>query len=486
MLKDIKKNRLKKRDELRKRGIDPYPSVSRAHTPIKDVLLKFDELLKTPVSISVTGRIMSMRSHGGATFLDLRDASGALQALFKRDVISKEQYAVLESLIDIGDILWLTGMPFRTKRGAATLEVGEFAILAKTVRPLPEKWHGLKDREERYRKRYLDFIFNPSARAVFEVRSRVIRELRNILDAGGFFEVETPILQVIPGGALARPFKTELNALNLNLYLRIAPELYLKRLLVGQFEKVYELGRAFRNEGMDRSHNPEFTLLEAYMAYENAEGLMRFVESTLTTLIQNIIGQEVIAYEGHTIGMRLPWQRIEYGKLLHTYTGISMDTISMPQLRKVMKNLAITVGKQANKWELIDELYKKTCQPKLLAPTFIVDHPVEISPLAKKKPDDPTKVERFQLIIGGIEIVNGFSELNDPGDQRDRFKTQERLRRDGTKDIHRMDKDFIEALEYGMPPAAGLGIGIDRLVMLLTNTHNIRDVILFPTMKPKK
>lgn len=448
-IEKLKKVRLQKLKNLQKAGINPYPAqVLRTHTN-REALENFSKLSKKPASgrsaagrkITLVGRIRSIREHGGSTFCHIEDGSTSLtaggsaqiQIYFKQDKVGKKEYQLFLDNIDIGDFIEVTGVLFKTKKGEKTLEVAKWRILVKTLLPLPEEWFGLKDVEERFRKRYLDLILNKEIKEKFVKRSEIIKKIRNFLDDDGFLEVETPELQSLAGGAKARPFKTHLNALNMDLYLRIAPELYLKRLLIGGFEKVYEMGRSFRNEGMDREHNPEFTMLEFYVAYWDYETMMKFIEKLLASLDKKIF--------------KPPFKRIEYSKI---------------------------VKKDEN------EAFKKIKEP-----TFVINHPIELSPLSKKLEKNSKKVARFQLIVSGFEIANGFSEINDPIDQKERFEAQEKQRKKGDKEAHQFDKEFIEALEYGMPPAAGIGIGIDRLVVLLTGSKTLREVILFPTMRPK-
>jgi lysyl-tRNA synthetase, class II len=432
-LENLKQVRLKKLEDLKKTGINPYPAeVLRTHTN-KEALDNFNKLLKK--KITLVGRIRSIRGHGGSTFFNIEDGSAQIQAYLKKDSVGGKDYDLFLNTIDIGDFVELSGILFKTKKGEKTLEVKKWKILTKAILSTPSEWYGLEDIEERFRKRYLDLILNKEVKEKFIKRSQIIGKIRKFLNENGFLEVETPMLQTIAGGAKARPFKTHLNALDIDLYLRIAPELYLKRLLVGGLEKVYEIGRNFRNEGMDREHNPEFTMLEFYAAYWNYETMMDFTEKLLKSLDQKI-------FKGK-------FKKIEYDKIV------------------------------GNKDE-------KEVFGKIKEPTFVINHPTEISPLSKKLDNDPQKVARFQLVVNGLEICNGFSELNDPLDQKERFDAQEKERRAGNQETHPYENDFIEALEYGMPPAAGIGIGIDRLVVLLTESKTLREIILFPTMKPKE
>ena len=470
---NILKNRLKKLEAIKKAGINPYPTKSFKTHEVQGVLTDFAKLAGAKTKVVLCGRLRSIREHGGLTFFNFEDETGAIQALLNREKIGQKQYQFFADIFDIGDFIEVSGVLFATKRGEKTVEVVDFRILAKSLLPLPEKWHGLQDVEERFRKRYLDLIMNPEVKTKFRMRSKILEYLRKILWANDFLEVETPILQPIPGGALARPFKTHLNALKLDLYLRVAPELYLKRLLVGGFEKIYEIGRCFRNEGMDAYHNPDFTILELYWAYQNRDGLMEFVEKMMTDLVQRIKGGTEFDYQGNKIDFKIPWARISFRDLILKYAGIDIEKASDAVLRKKIK-----AEKGADRCKLLDELYKEICRPKLIQPTFLVDHPVGMAVLAKAKEQEPKYADRFQLIVGGIEMINGFSELNDPREQRKRFEGQKIA-------TERKDKDFLEALEYGMPPAAGIGIGIDRLIILLTDCHSLREAILFPTMRPR-
>ncbi len=491
-IEDIKKDKEKKLENIKNKGIDPYPAKTERNASLYFVKNNFDELERLQKEIIIAGRIMAKREHGGSTFCVLYDGTEKLQIYLKKDKLGDENYEFFIENLEVGDFVQVSGVLFLTKRGEKTLNVSEYKILAKALLPLPEKWHGLTDIEERYRKRYLDILMNEDVKKRFLTRSKIVRLLREFLNKEGFIEVETPILQTIPGGALARPFKTHLNALNLDLYLRVAPELYLKRLLVAGFERVFEIGRCFRNEGMDATHNPDFTMMECYSAYQDYNDFMDMTEKLFRYIVSNIVDNEVlhITYgkEGdlHKIHFEKEFERVDFVELLKRHTGIDYDALSRDELLTEAKKLNVSVDDYANKGKIADEIYKDYVRPKIIQPTFMMNHPIELSPLAKKKKDDPTKVERFQLIIAGIEVVNAFSELNDPKDQYERFKEQEKNAEAGDEEAQRMDMDFIEALEYGMPPAVGMGIGIERLVSLLTNAHHIREVILFPTMRPKR
>lgn len=483
VLDDIRNERLKKLETLEKSGVDAYPANTGAHRQIGEILAKFSAFARAKKKVAVAGRIMAKREHGGSTFCDLKDASGKIQIFFKEDVLG-DLYRLFSDTADVGDFVEVSGKLFQTKRGENTIEVALWRMLAKSFLPLPEKWHGLQNIEERFRKRYLDLLMNDEVRLRFVLRSNIIASFRAFLEKEGFQEFETPLLQPMAGGALARPFKTHHNALALDLYLRIAPELYLKRLLVGGFEKIYEIGRNFRNEGIDMTHNPEFTMLELYAAYWDEEDMMKFVERVVLGLIKAIFKKPEFAYQGQTIKIKAPFLRVTFRNLLKKYALIAeYDNETRDSLALTARRLGIDVAAHEGKGKIADEIYKKICRPKIIEPTFIVEHPLDISPLAKAKIGVRDTARRFQLIIGGMEIMNGFAELNDPQDQRARFEGQMKMRGGGEEEAHEFDVDFVEALEYGMPPAAGLGIGIDRLVMLFTDTKNIREVVLFPTLR---
>ena len=407
-----------------------------------------------------------------------------IQIYFKKDILG-ENYDLAIVALDIGDFIEAEGKLFKTKKGEETLEVINWRMLSKSLLPLPEKWHGLQDVEERFRRRYLDLLMNEAVRVRFVARSKIVNALRGFLEKNGFLEVETPMLQSIPGGALARPFKTHHNALDSDFYLRIAPELYLKRLLVGGLEKIYELGKCFRNEGIDASHNPEFTMAELYAAYWDEEKMTDFVEDIFLALVKILGKKQEIEFQGKKIVFKKKFTRIGFKELLRRYAQVvDYDRETRESLSVRAKQLGIEVGTHESKGKIADEIYKKICRPYLVQPTFVVNHPLDISPLAKKA-EKEGEVRRFQLIAGGMELANGFSELNDPLDQRKRFEEQEKIRGGGEEEAHRIDEDYLEAMEYGMPPAAGLGIGIDRVVMLFTDTKNVREILLFPTMKPR-
>lgn len=480
---ELRKIRLKKLEALKKAGIEPYPALTKRILTISEALKDFNAISRSKKEVVLVGRIRSLREHGGSTFLHIEDGSDVLQAYFKKDRLGEKGYIFFLANFDIGDFIEVRGILFKTKKGEKTIEVADFKMLAKSLLPLPEKWHGLQDIEERFRKRYLDLLFNSEVKKKFELRSAIIREIRGFLEKQGFLEVETPILQPLYGGAKAKPFKTRLEALDLDLYLRISPELYLKRLLVAGFEKVYEIGRCFRNEGMDRTHNPDFTMLEFYWAFADYKDLMKLTEEMFEETLKKIFGTLKIKYEGKEINFKTPWPRVEFSELVRKYTKINLDEISKEALEKEAKKLGLEP--QGEKAEISDQIYKKICRPKIWQPTFVLHHPLGAFPLAKQNEKNRQKTANFQLVAADFELVNAFSELNDPLEQRKRFEEQEKIFKGGFEEAQRLDQDFLEALEHGMPPAAGFGMGIDRLTALLTDSHSLREVILFPTMRPK-
>jgi len=486
---ELIKQRIKKIDELKEMGINPYGAPFPAADHAADLIGKYgstpkEALEADSVMCSLAGRIVAYRDFGKAAFAHVQDASGRIQIYLKKDVLG-DRHKLLKKL-DIGDIIGVEGKLFRTRTDELTVEVEKFELLAKSVRPLPEKWHGLKDVETRYRQRYVDLIVNPEVRANFAKRSVIIRGVRDFLEAKGFIEVETPMMHQIPGGATARPFKTFHNALGIDLYLRIAPELYLKRLLVGGYERVYELNKNFRNEGISTRHNPEFSMLEFYIANRDYNFLMSFTEELLCEVALKAAGALKIPYGEWEIDLTPPWPRLPMLEALEKNgvpAEIFRDAAKATSWGRA-EGIDIPTGSSMGK--ILDEIFKEKVEPGLIQPTFITDHPVELSPLAKRKPENPGLVERFELFICGRELANAFSELNDPFDQKGRFLEQVEAKQAGDDEAHWMDEDFIRALEYGMPPAAGEGIGIDRLVMLLTNSQSIRDVVLFPQLKPEQ
>ncbi len=480
---EIKKNRIKKLKAIENAGFLAYPGQTKRTHTCQEALESFSKLARMKKEIILAGRIMSLRQHGGLVFSHIEDGSAQIQVLFKKDRIGEKSFQFFLDNFDIGDFIENRGILFKTKKGEKTLEIADYKILAKSLLPLPEKWHGLKDVEERYRKRYLDLIFNPKIKEKFELRSKIVKELRSFLESKGFLEVETPVLQSVYGGATAKPFKTHLNALNINLYLRISPELYLKRLLVSGFEKVYEIGRCFRNEGIDRAHNPDFTMLEFYWAYADYKDLMKFTEEMLIKILKILFGKTIIEYNGKKLNFKAPLKRIEFNQLFKKYTKIDLEEINEDALIKEAKKLGIE--NKGGKFEIADEIFKKVIKSKIEQPCFIIHYPAEAFPLAKPLDNNSEKSASFQLIVAGIELIKAYSELNNPIAQKQKFEEQEKIFKTGFKQAQRMDKDYIEALEYGMPPAAGWGMGIDRLTALLTDSHSLREVILFPTMRSK-
>jgi len=472
-----------KMKELSARGVEPFGEKYEFTHYAKNIIEQFEQLENQKVSIA--GRIMSVRGHGKASFANLMDMSGRIQVYFRQDVVGEEAYGIF-NLLDIGDIVGINGRVFKTKRGEVSVEVQSFTLLTKSLRPLPEKWHGLKDVETRYRQRYLDLITNPEVRDIFVTRSKIISATRRYLDQLGFLEVETPVLHPIAGGASARPFITHHNALDMDMYLRIAPELYLKRLIVGGFEKVYELGRVFRNEGISYKHNPEFTMIEIYQAYANYEDVMHITEEVIAYVAQEVLGTTKIMYQEQEVDLTPPWNRLSMLDAICEKAGADFRAVtSQEEALSMARKIGLAVDKNTDIGNIINMAFEEFVEPTLIQPTFIMDHPVEISPLAKRKASNPRFTDRFEAFIFGREMANGFSELNDPIDQKERFLKQVAQRAAGDDEAHMMDEDFVTALEYGLPPTGGLGIGIDRLVMLLTNSHSIRDVILFPHMRHK-
>lgn len=482
-LSELKKVRLEKLQELQEAGIDPFGGRFERNSNAQTIIESFDAL--EGQSVRLAGRIMSKRRHGKAGFADLQDLTGSIQLYLRKEDVGEEAYELFKKL-DIGDILGVEGDVFRTQKGEISVHVRQFEYLSKSLNPLPEKWHGLKDVELRYRQRYVDLIVNPEVRDVFIKRSRIIKEMRNYLDNLGFLEVETPMMHPIPGGATARPFITHHNTLDMDLYLRIAPELYLKRLLVGGLEKVYEINRSFRNEGISTRHNPEFTMLEIYQAYADYEVMMELTENLIASTVQKITGSLQVEFDGQIIDFTTPWRRIPMLEAIKEHSGVDFSSLKTDEeARQAAAGLGMKVDKNATRGELINEVFEAFVEDKLIQPTFIYGHPVEISPLAKRNREHPEFTDRFEVFIMQREIANAFSELNDPIDQKERFMKQVEKRACGDAEAHMMDEDYINALEYGMPPAGGLGIGIDRLVMLITGSTSIRDVILFPTLRPR-
>lgn len=484
-ISEIQKIRLKKLEDLKNMGVAPFGNKFSCSHNLRQIKDSFDELENQMVKIA--GRIMAIRGHGKAAFFDIQDQSGKVQMYLKKDNVSDETFK-LYSLLDIGDIVGIEGTVFKSKRGEISVSVSNLTLLSKSLRPLPEKWHGLKDPDIRYRQRYLDLITNPEVKQTFLTRSKIITAMRRYLDDKGFVEVETPVLSPIAGGAAARPFITHHNALDIDLYLRIATELYLKRLIVGGFEKVYELGKDFRNEGISIKHNPEFTMMELYQAYADYKDMMALMEDMVAYIANEVLGTTIVNYQGEEIDLTPPWNRMTMIEAVKHFTEVDFNLIkSDEEARNIARKLHIEeVGEQDTKGKILNLIFEEKVEANLVQPTFIYDYPIEISPLAKKIADNPNFTYRFEAFITGREMANAFSELNDPIDQKERFLQQLKEREAGDEEAHAFDEDYIIALEHGMPPTGGLGVGIDRLVMLLTDSYSIRDVILFPTMRPKQ
>ena len=479
--------RRQKLDQLREQGIEPYPYRFEVSSSFAHIREQYEEKLESGERSEgvyhLAGRITGWRGKGKMTFLDLRDASGQLQAMVTVNNLGEEAYAQLK-LLDLGDIIGITGPIAKTKMGELSIAATEIVLLSKSLRPLPEKYHGLTDVDLRYRQRYLDLIVNPEVKETFKIRSQILNMIRNYLSERGFMEVETPMLHPIPGGAAARPFKTHHNALDMELYLRIAPELYLKRLIVGGFDRVFELNRNFRNEGMSTRHNPEFTMLELYQAYADYTDMMNLTEDLVSSLVQAIHGTDTITYQGQEVSFARPWKRMTMLEAVCEYAGCqASDFASVEAAHAAAARAKVAVDKNAPIGKVLNDIFESV-DSKLVQPTFITNYPREVSPLAKVHRDDPTLTERFEFFITGREFGNAFSELNDPIDQKQRFEEQLAAHAAGDEEAHAMDHDYVLALEHGMPPAGGLGIGIDRLVMLLTDSASIRDVLLFPHMRP--
>lgn len=482
-LSEVLQVRRDKLEALKAEGKNPFRITTYERTATaKQIVDEFESLEGKTVSIA--GRIMSKRGMGKASFIDVSDATGRVQSYVRQDHVGAEDYADFKKW-DIGDIIGVTGEVFRTQKGEISVKADKIQLLSKSLLPLPEKWHGLKDTELRYRQRYVDLIINPDVRDTFVKRSKIITAIRGFLDAKGFLEVETPVLHTIAGGAAARPFITHHNALDIDMYMRIALELHLKRLIVGGFDKVYEIGRVFRNEGIDTRHNPEFTLLELYEAYTDFHGMMDITEGLVRHCAHEVLDTGVIQYGDVEIDLDKPFQRLTMMEAVKKYGNVDFREVkTLEEARALAKEHHLEYEERHGMGDILNLFFEEYCEDKLIQPTFITEHPVDISPLAKRKPDDEGYTERFELFILGREHANAFSELNDPIDQRERFEHQAALKAAGDEEANDVDEDFLTALEYGMPPTGGLGIGIDRLVMLLTNSASIRDVLLFPTMKP--
>lgn len=471
--------------ELVDAGRDPYVNTRFERTAYSREIRENFEAFEGK-TVRLAGRMMSKRDMGKASFADLMDDQGKIQLYVRRDELGDEEYIQFKKN-DISDVLGVEGEVFRTRRGEISVKCHTVTLLSKSLRPLPEKFHGLKDVDLRYRQRYLDLIMNPEVRRTFEIRSRVVSEIRRFLDARGYMEVETPVLNTIPGGAAARPFVTHHNTLDIDMYLRIATELHLKRLIVGGIERVYEIGRIFRNEGMDPKHNPEFTTIELYQAYANYEDIMDLTEEMITTVMQNVLGTTVITYQGEEVNMTAPWRRLTMAEAVKEFTGVDFMALSSDEeAAAAAKTQGVELEGKHTWGEYLSAVFEERVEDHLVQPVFITKHPVEVSPLAKRSPEDPRLTDRFELYVTRRELANAFSELNDPVDQRERFMRQAALRAAGDEEANMVDEDFLNALEYAMPPTGGEGIGIDRLVMLLTDSPSIRDVLFFPTMKPQE
>ena len=483
---DLNDQMLVRRDKLAQYeadGIYPFGQrfvVQHKALQIKDEFRDFDG---QPVVLA--GRLMTIRSHGKTAFANLRDLSGDIQVYFRQDVMGEEAYKYVK-MLDMGDLVGIEGHVFKTQKGEITVKVNKLTLLSKSLRPLPEKWHGLKDTELRYRQRYVDLIVNPSVRETFVKRTKIVAKIREYLNRNQFMEVETPMMHAIPGGAAARPFITHHNALDIDIYMRISPELYLKRLIVGGLERVYEINRSFRNEGVSIRHNPEFTMMESYQAYGNFEDAIALTEGIVSYCAKEVLGTTKINYQGMDIDLTPPWNRITMQEGIKQYTGEDFDAVeTLNEARAIADRLNVEYGDADGIGKIMNLCFEEYVEENLMQPTVVYGHPVEISPLAKQNREKPLTTERFEIFIYGRELANGYSELNDPIDQKQRFESQLKEREAGDDEAHRMDEDFVTALEYGLPPTAGLGIGIDRLVMFLTDSASIRDVLLFPLMKPE-
>ena len=480
--------RYEKLAQLKEKGIEPFGTKYERTHLAEDIRRKYEdfdkaELEERAVPVSVAGRLIRKRVQGKASFAHLQDMSGKIQIYVRQNEVGKEQYELFRQ-IDLGDFLGVSGVVFKTNRGEVSIKVKEMVFLSKSLRPLPEKYHGLKDIEQRYRRRYLDLIMNPEVKETFITRSRIIAAMRSFLNERGFLEVETPTLQAIPGGGHARPFITHHNALNMDLYLRIALELYLKRLIIGGMEKVYEIGRTYRNEGVSTKHNPEFTMMELYEAYADFHDIMDLTEELIVHIVKEIRGTTNIVYQGLEIDLTPKWDRRSMTDLIKEKVGVDFtQNLTDEEAHQLAKEHGVEVKPEMTFGHIVNEFFEQKVEESLIQPTFVYGHPVEISPLAKKNAKDPRFTDRFELFIVGRELANAFTELNDPLDQRERFEQQLKEKAAGNEEAHPMDEDFLEAMEYGMPPTGGLGIGIDRLVMLLTDSPSIRDVLLFPHMR---
>lgn len=483
-LSEILQVRRAKLKDLQEKNNDPFKIVKYDVVHNAKYIIDNFETLEGQ-NTSIAGRLMSKRGMGKAGFCDLQDRDGKIQLYVRKDEVGEENYEFFKKY-DIGDIVGVKGEIFKTHKGEISIKVKEITLLSKSLLPLPEKWHGLKDTDLRYRQRYVDLIVNPEVKNTFILRSKIIKAIRKFLDERGFLEVDTPLLNTIPGGATARPFITHHNTLDIDLYLRIAPELYLKRLIVGGMEKVYEMGRMFRNEGMSVKHNPEFTLMEVYEAYNDYKGMMELTENLISTVASETLGTTKIVYQGQEIDLTPPWNRLSMIEAVKMYAGVDFDNIKTDQEAKaVAEEKKVHIKGEMTRGEILNLMFEEFAESNLIEPTFIYDYPVEVSPLTKRKPDCPELTERFELFITGREMANAYSELNDPIDQKERFVNQVKKRDSGDDEANMMDEDYVTAMEYGMPPTGGLGVGVDRLIILLTDSVSIKDILLFPTMKPR-
>jgi lysyl-tRNA synthetase class 2 len=486
-LSEQERVRRQKLQALKDAGVEPYPTrYDRTHlaSDLQSTYSHLEPGTDTEDVVRVAGRLMGRRGQGKLVFADLVDSTGKIQLALSLDALGQEVMERLE-LLDRGDLIGVEGTVRRTKRGELSVAGKNWTFLAKCLKPLPEKWHGLADVEQRYRQRYLDLIVNPEVKEIFVKRTAVLRTVRRMLEDRGFMEVETPMLQAIPGGAAARPFHTHHNALDMPLHLRISPELYLKRLVVGGFEKVFDINKNFRNEGISTRHNPEFTMLEFYQAYADYREVMDLTEELVCGVMQTVCGTLQVPYQGATLDFTRPWKRASMAQLVDEKLGVDVASMDIPALLALAEKVKAKKPHTVSHGHLVNEIFEATCEDALIQPTFVIDHPLEISPLAKRKPENPQLTERFEVFIAGRELANGFSELNDPVDQRGRFESQLLERAAGNEEAHAIDEDYLDALELGLPPTGGMGIGIDRLVMLVVDAASIRDVILFPHMRPK-
>lgn len=487
-LSEQERVRRQKLDALKAAGVEPYPNrYDRSHlaSELQAAYASLEPGTDTQDVVRVAGRLMGRRGQGKLVFADLVDGTGKIQLALSLDALGQEAFERLE-LLDRGDLIGVEGTVRRTKRGELSVAGTGWTFLAKCLTPLPEKWHGLADVEQRYRQRYLDLIVNPDVKETFQKRSQVLRTIRRTLEARGFTEVETPMLQAVPGGAAARPFNTFHNALDMPLHLRISPELYLKRLVVGGFEKVFDINKNFRNEGISTRHNPEFTMVELYQAYADYRELMDITEALVCGVLEEVCGSLVIPYQGHELNFTRPWRRVTMAQLVNEKLGVDVAQMDVPALVKLAEQVKAKMPHLLTHGHLVNEIFEATCEDALIQPTFVIDHPTEISPLAKRKQQDPQLTERFEVFVAARELANGFSELNDPVDQRGRFEAQLEERAAGNEEAsHTIDEDYLAALSLGLPPTGGMGMGIDRLVMLVVDAASIRDVILFPHMRPK-